>query len=364
VRGFAVAGFGAWGQFHAGAVAAVPGAELRAIVSFSDDGVARARTQYPSVLCTTDFDSVIAREDIDAVCIVTPNATHEALAVAALRAGKHVLLEKPMAVDAAACARISAAAQAAGRTLNIVHELRLSRLFGDIRRWIDEGRLGAPRCLHFNLFRRPFRSGRAEWRYQPALVGTWLLEELVHYVDLAVWYFDAIGAPVSVTAAGNSRRGLTALYDNFTMRLDWPDGIYAVLSQCLGGFEHHMHMEVVGTAGVARARWSAAMDRDEAPVASLQLLDGLRGDERFDVGAPFDLPLGAASGEVDYLQDLIAAAVAGMDTGSPVVSGADGARAVALCEAAHRAACSGAAVALDPGGLVSTKHRKPRAAPC
>jgi myo-inositol 2-dehydrogenase/D-chiro-inositol 1-dehydrogenase len=345
--GFAVIGFGAWGSFHAQTVSRTEGAQLRAIVSSSSEGVSRARPLYPAVTCTTDLEGTLARGDIDAVCIVTPNASHEALAVAAFAAGKHVVLEKPMALDRASCARINAAARAAGRTLHIVHELRMSAQYGEIKQWIAEGRLGDPLCLHFTLFRRSFRSGTAGWRYQLDEVGSWLLEELVHYVDLAAWYFDTLGPPVTVSATGNARGGAKGLYDNFTLCLHWQGGAYAVLSQSLAGFEHHKNLEIVGTRGSARACWSGVMDRTDAPSASLFRLDGLRGDERFDVGTPTRIDLDMDKGEVAHLEEFMAAVVAGIGCGTPAVSGADGARAVMLCEAAQRSALTGQTVSVD-----------------
>ena len=344
---FALVGFGAWGSIHAQALDDAANAQLCAIVSSSQDGVRRAKSSYPDVLCTQDYRAVLARDDIDAVTIATPNALHEEQAVAALDAGKHVLLEKPMAIDSAACERINAAARRCGRVLNVAHELRTSTQYRSIREWIEQGQLGRPLSLQFSLFRRSFRSGERNWRYAAHTVGTWLLEELIHYVDLATWYLQELGPPSHVTALGNQRGDTNGLFHNHCMRLRWPCGAYATLTQSLAGFEHHNVLELIGSKGAARAVWSGSMDRSDSPTATLTVLEGLTGGERFDVGTPRQIDLGASAGEIAQFHTFVAMVVESIHSGQPVVSGSTAAQAVALCEVAQHSMLERSELALD-----------------
>lgn len=164
-----------------------------------------------------------------------------------------------------------------------------------------------------------------------------MLEEIIHFVDFAAWYMEGFGDPVSVSAAGNGKARADGLFDNFSIILRWPEGPYAVLSQTVAGFENHLTAGLVGTAGAVRAQWSAAMDRSDEPTASLRLIDGLTGDERFDIGAVTDVPLEHSSGEIFELEVLIQRVVDGIAGGVPVISGEDGRRAVAICLAAEQA---------------------------
>ena len=343
---FALVGYGAWGLHHAQAIAHAPGAALTAIATRTEASRARARAEHPGVAVVADWRACLARPDVDVVDVVVPDALHEEIAVAALEAGKHVLLEKPMATTLAGCDRILAAARAAGRVLCVGHELRLSSQWGAIRGLLDAGRLGRPMHVFVSLWRRPYRDGSDGWRYDRARVGSWLLEETVHYVDLALWYLESLGPPVSVVAAGNSKGREAGLYDNFSALVRWPDRAYAAITQTLVGFGHHQAVHVVGTAGSVRATWSAGMDRTRQAAVAVEVLEGLTGAERFDIGRPRPLELAAPSGELYELEAEIAAMVEAVRTGRTFMTGEAARRAVAVCLAADESARAGHEIVL------------------
>src|SRR5688572_4917314 len=141
---FGLIGFGAWGKFHAASIVKARGAELAAVAAASEATAAAARTAYPQAAVHRDWRRVIEDNSLDAIDIVVPNHLHAEIAVAALQAGKHVLLEKPMASSVADCDRIVAAAQRSGKVLTVGHEFRLSSQWGLIKRMIASGELGQP----------------------------------------------------------------------------------------------------------------------------------------------------------------------------------------------------------------------------
>ena len=112
---FGLIGYGLWGQHHGEAIAKLPDAELVAIACTSDETAAKARQRFPEAKVHLDAAAVIGDPDIDAIDVVVPNHLHEAIGVAALDAGKHVLLEKPMALSVASCDRLIEAAARAGK---------------------------------------------------------------------------------------------------------------------------------------------------------------------------------------------------------------------------------------------------------
>ena len=78
-------------------------------------------------------------------------------------------------------------------------------------------------------------------------VGSWILEEPVHFFDMLMWWFEELGDPHLVHGFGNAKSGREAgMYDNFSAVMRWPKGAYAVVTQTLAGFEHHHVVEVVG----------------------------------------------------------------------------------------------------------------------
>src|SRR5262245_66474806 len=96
---FGLIGFGAWGRFHAGAIRKTTGAELKAIAARSDASRAAAKDTFPKAQVYADYRELLARSDIDVVDIVVPSYLHHEIASATLASGKHLLLEKPMALS-------------------------------------------------------------------------------------------------------------------------------------------------------------------------------------------------------------------------------------------------------------------------
>src|SRR5919108_5535978 len=258
---FGLIGYGLWGRHHARAIAQAPGATLAAIACRTRETAEAARKDWPDAAVELDYRALLARPDIDAVDIVVPNDLHEEIGVAALEAGKDVLLEKPLAPTLHACDRLIETARRTGRVLSVGHELRLSEQWGAIKRLIDADDLGDLRCVMFNLFRFPYRPGSGAWRHDPGRIGSWIMEELVHHFDLVLWYFARWGGPVEVSAVGLSRDGNPTLAEDLTATLRFAGERYAVVSLALTGFEYHLACEAVGTDGALRAWWSGGMDR-------------------------------------------------------------------------------------------------------
>ena len=193
--------------------------------------------------------------------------------------------------------------------LAVGHELRLSSLWGRVKDLVDAGSIGEPLYLLIELWRRPYRPGSEGWRYDVRRVGNWILEEPIHFFDLARWYLSSAGNPVSVFARANGRRAdHPELHDNFSAMVAFSGGPYAVISQTLAGWEHHQTAKLTGCDGAVWASWSGAMDRTFHPVFSLKLQ---KGDVLSDVR--IDTP----SGEVYELVDEVAAVVRAIRDGTP-----------------------------------------------
>ncbi len=337
----ALAGFGAWGVMHARAIAAIHNARVVAVLARSEASVERARAELPGATIHTDLNALLAAPDIDVVNVLMPNHLHADTAIRALLSGHHVFLEKPLGLTLAECDQVAAAVAASGRQLAVNHELRVSRQWGELARMIASGDLGTIQHQHLSLFRRPFRPGADGWRYDPARVGSWVLEELVHFIDLILWYGQGNGLPVRVSAHGG-RWQSGGLSDHFTLVLDWADGATAVLNQCLGGFEHHTLLEVTGSAGAVRTWWSGTMDRTLTPGFEMkrQLRDA-HGQGEVDT---ITIPL---SGEVFELEEHLRQAYAGFAAGRSVMSCSMARPSIAVCLAAEQAWREGRTIVPD-----------------
>jgi predicted dehydrogenase len=115
----ALLGFGYWGPNYARVLHELPNVALMMICDRSADRLAQVRQRYPEVATALEADAALGRDDIDAVVIATPASTHHPLVSAALKAGRHVLVEKPMALDVAGCEELCRLAAEAGRVLMV-----------------------------------------------------------------------------------------------------------------------------------------------------------------------------------------------------------------------------------------------------
>ncbi len=334
---FGLVGFGAWGSHHAQAIAKTSGAELVAIATRTEQSQAAARLAHPSAKIYGDFHAMLEKESLDVVDVIVPPDVHHAVGKAVLESGRHLLLEKPMALTLEHCDELITLAKAKSLHLAIGHELRHSSLWGKVHEMIAAGAVGEPLYLLIELWRRPYRLGSGGWRYDIHRVGNWILEEPIHFFDLARWYLGT--EPVSVYARANAReRRHPELQDNFTALLNCPGGAYAVISQTLAAFEHHQTVKLTGTRGSLWASWSGAMDRDRHPTFALRYHDGAQAAV---------IPIGKITGEVYELADEIAMMVRAVREGGPIAAtGEDGKWSVALCLAAQWSVARGAVVSL------------------
>ena len=326
---FGLLGYGLFGKHHARAIAVTSGAELTAIAAKSDSSQQAARADFPEVAIYGDYQELLARPDVDIVDIVVPNNLHYEFARAALLSDKHLFLEKPMCLRLPECDELNKLARQRNRIIAINHELRHSSLWGGVKQLIDDQVIGHPQHALIELSRFPYRTGSEGWRWDIARVGNWILEEPIHFFDLARWYLSGSGEPVSVYARANSRHAdQPELRDNFSAIVNHADGSYAVISQTLAAFEHHVTAKIAGTKGTIWAQWSAPDARSDKSTYALRygLGDGIH-----------EVELSKPTGELLELADQIAMLVQCVrNNHSPLCTGEDGRWSTLLCLAAEQ----------------------------
>ncbi len=198
---FAIIGAGAIGRTHAACIGGLaPGATLALVV---DEVPSRARDLAAAhdAEAATSAAAAFSRADIDAVAICTPSGRHAELAVAALEAGKHVIVEKPLDVTLRAAYRVAEAEARTAATVTVVSQHRFDPSSRLVHAAIQEGHLGRlTSCVASVAWWRSqdyYDSG--DWRGSWALDGGGaLMNQGIHTVDLLVWM---LGEPVEVSAA-------------------------------------------------------------------------------------------------------------------------------------------------------------------
>src|SRR4051794_15624560 len=138
---FAIVGAGVIGEAHAKALDTLEGSELVAVADVVPE-LAKAMAASRGADATDELERVLARDDIDAVSVCTPSGLHADIAVAALEAGKHVMIEKPIDITLAAADRIIEAEKRSGRVATVVSQRRFQPPFAFLHKEIEAGRLG------------------------------------------------------------------------------------------------------------------------------------------------------------------------------------------------------------------------------
>jgi predicted dehydrogenase len=165
------------------------------LVALSDTDVHKAETlsRRFSVPLVLDTAELIAVDDLDAVVICTPNDVHEQIAIAALEAGKHVLVERPLALTAEGASRVLRAAESSGRVLSVGMPHRFRPEVVALRSFVAGDELGALYAVRGSLLNRSVPAMRSTWRADQAVAGGGALMDLgVPALDLCMW---VIGYP-------------------------------------------------------------------------------------------------------------------------------------------------------------------------
>lgn len=241
----AVIGLGWFGEKHCEALSGIPGVDLCALCTRTESRLKDLARTFGVSRTYTDYRQLVADPDVDAVSVVTMWDQHVGPTLAALKAGKHVFLEKPMASTATDCDRIVRAARATPKFFMVGHICRFNPRYAAAKTAIDDGRIGRIVSMYAR-------------RNIPALVGQSVLPKIgpiigdgVHDTDLMLWYsgakvVSAYAQTVNVRKLKNPDLGWTLF------RFD--TGAVGVLENNwflpdTTAFQIDERMEIVGTRG-------------------------------------------------------------------------------------------------------------------
>ncbi len=226
----------------------IPSMEGVRLVAASDPS-ASAREMASGVVrvpVVADSEEIIRDASVDAVVICAPTHLHAGLTVSALEAGKHVLVEKPLATTSADAARVVAAAHSSGCIVMTGFNRRMHPLFEQARQLVADGELGRIQAMQTS-FCEPMRPEEmSAWRTQRSTGGGVLLDLATHHIDLARWFLDDEAINVSCHLESNVTEGDTA-----TLSLLMKKGAHVQ-----GFFSYRAaradHVELIGESGTLR----------------------------------------------------------------------------------------------------------------
>jgi predicted dehydrogenase len=262
-----IIGLGA-GRAHMRGYQQAAGVDVFALAGKETERLAELAAIYGAERTYTDWEDLVADPDVDVVSVATPNSLHAPITIAALGAGKHVLCEKPLSVEAGSAADMVHAAVEAGRVLEVAFNFRRR---GDVRvlkGYIDEGKLGKVYHAKASWIRRRGIPGIGSWFASKEMAGGGPLIDLgVHVLDLALYL---MGEPkvISVTANTYSELGHRGIggYNSRRFGNDLPFDVEDLATAFLR-FEN-------GSTLLLEAAWAANQHRKEDIEIELMGVDG------------------------------------------------------------------------------------------
>jgi predicted dehydrogenase len=249
----ALLGSGWIADFHARGVLEHPGAELVAAANWREESLDALAERHGIPRVTTDWHELAADPLIDAVIVATPNALHAPQAIACLEAGKHVLVEKPMARTLGEAETMRTAAAASGARLMVAHCWRFHADVLALRDRVAAGELGE--IVKTRGYGVHAGWGPSGWFTDPELAGGGALLDMgVHAIDTARFLLGD-PSPETVCASIGTRYGSYAVDDDGVLLIGWSNGTTSTVESGWwhphrGGLE--AETELYGTAGYAR----------------------------------------------------------------------------------------------------------------
>lgn len=337
--GLGVVGYGLAGRlFHAPYIDAVDGLRIRAIATSHPDRRAQAEGEHPDAEIVGSVDALVEHPDVEVVVVVTPNRSHAPIATRALAAGRHVVVDKPIAMTTAEAEALIEAGDRAGRILSVYQNRRWDGDFQTVRSLVADGILGTIDSLEARFER--WSTVGPEWRETAEEAGGPHRDLGAHLVDQSLVLF---GDAVRVFAQIDSRRPGSQVEDSTFMTIDHADGVRSRLWTSLIARRTGPRLRVRGLEG--------EYVKEDLDPQERQLLDGLRptnpgfGEEpearwgRLEAGGT-STPVPTQRGDYRRYYELLRDAVRGL--GERPVDPADSVRGLRILEAAERSARSGA----------------------
>jgi UDP-N-acetyl-2-amino-2-deoxyglucuronate dehydrogenase len=340
--GFGFIGAGSIAHFHARAVAAARGGRLVGVVSRNLATADAFAKEHGMSFASDSVAKLLAEPGLDAVCITTPSALHKQPALAAIAAGKHVIIEKPLDHTVEGTDEILAAAEKAGVRVGSIFQARFGDAARRLKAAIDAGRFG--RIVLASCYVKWNRTAEYYTGWKGKLAedgGGALINQAIHGVDLLQWF---AGLPSEVFAWTTQRVHKIESEDTCVAALKFANGAFGTIETSTAlwpGFSRRV--EICGENGSAVmedddiTRWQFREERPEDAKIRATRESGAMGS---GAAAPMAIKF---EGHLRQIQDFID----GIHERRPFfIEGSEARKAVALVRAVYESAASGKVVRL------------------
>ena len=343
-HGFAVVGTGNIAQAHIDAINKLPNARLVGVTSRSLDKAGEVAKKH-GVKLYPDMDSLLEDKEVEVVTVCTPSGAHLEPAVTAARAGRHVMVEKPLEVTVERAQEIINAAETAGVKLATVFMSRFADAHVRLKKALETGELG--RLLQGDAYVKWYRSqayyDSGDWR------GTWrldgggaLMNQAIHQVDVLLWLMGPV-EEVFAYAGTLNHQGLE-VEDTLVAVLRYRNGALGTLSAATSLYPGQPKvLELHGTKGTVRVKDDSLDLWQLEGVSEAQQREIVQEDQKEASGTFADPMAMSFENHRRQFEDFLRA----IDTDTtPLVDGREGLKSVELVTAIYRSAQAGKPVSL------------------
>jgi UDP-N-acetyl-2-amino-2-deoxyglucuronate dehydrogenase len=236
---FGIAGCGRIAQRHAEHISKY--GELVAVCDIIEDKAKTLARKHEGVKSYSNFDEFLLNEkDIDVISICTPNGIHAQHAIQSLKAGFHVLCEKPMAISVNDCGEMIKAAEQANRRLFAIKQNRFNPPVQAVKQAIDEGRLGKIYSVQLSCFwNRNFDYYHNSWKGTQELDGGTLYTQFSHFIDLLYWMIGDI-RKVDAYTRNFAHQNIIEFEDTGVVILEFYNGAIGTVNYTVNSYGKNM----------------------------------------------------------------------------------------------------------------------------
>lgn len=344
--GFGIVGCGMIANFHARAIADIADAKLVGCFNRTADKAEKLAAEFGGEVYTS-LEAMLERDDLDVVTLCSPSGAHMEPCIAAAKAGKHVIVEKPLDVTIPRCDAMIAACEEAGVKLATIFPSRFHRSSQLLKKAVDEKRFGqlALGDAYVKWFRTQEYYDSGAWR------GTWeldgggaLMNQAIHSVDLLLWLMGPAIEVMGHTATLSHER--IEVEDVATATVRFANGALGVIEATTAGFPGSLKkIELCGSEGTAILeeediiKWEFATQTEEDE----KLRQEMQGRTQTGGGAADPAAIGHHA-HAELFRDFLEAI---RDDRAPLIDGKEGRRSVELILAIYESAKTGQKVRID-----------------
>jgi predicted dehydrogenase len=278
---FGIVGLGSIGGRHA---AVVEGTDRAVVAAGCDIDATRMKPfqeRHPQAPFYTNFTDFLDKAPVDVVSICTPHGLHATMAIEAARHGKHILVEKPMALTVHEAEAMIRVAQEAGVHLMVVKQNRYNTPIALVKKALEDNRLGKVFMVQCNVLwnRSQEYYNESNWRGKRMLEGGVLHTQVSHFIDLMIWWFGEIH---DVRARVSTKNHQIEIEDCGVAELEFDSGVMGSLTwtTCVYNKNYEGSLTIVGEKGMVKIGGQYLNKIEFWDVQSYPMPDGLKFEDK------------------------------------------------------------------------------------